>query len=290
MYNFSSFISFLEMIDKITMNKRLINPIPRIMIPFQIPGLETAQMLERLDISSKLSLDYLNALQKSVVSINQLMPQLLENLSMIEDMEETTQKLREASKLNLLSLSDGIHVNGDSVEITEKACETIQNLTDIAQTDLSIPKNPPSSKKMSRRDFVLQVALPLLSFFLTILSIAVSMKSSASSHEDAEKILHEEIQQTQYLKEIVHNQNLLAEYPEIDPTDETSMHQFVNELPYWIYSLLSDIGEYYLDAADSLKSVSPEEYPDAEVLPESDTGNADPDTSFQYSAEYKTEE
>jgi len=54
MYNFSSFISFLEMIDKITMNKRLINPIPRIMIPFQIPGLETAQMLERLDIYADL--------------------------------------------------------------------------------------------------------------------------------------------------------------------------------------------------------------------------------------------
>ena len=125
MNNFSSFISFLEMVDKITMYEKLTSPIPKLTIPFQIPGTETAQMLERLDISSKLSLDYLDALQKSVTSISQLMPQLIESLSRIEDMEETVQKLREASKVDLLSLSDGIHINGDSVEVTEEACKAI---------------------------------------------------------------------------------------------------------------------------------------------------------------------
>ena len=290
MNNFSSFISFLEMVDKITMYEKLTSPIPKLTIPFQIPGTETAQMLERLDISSKLSLDYLDALQKSVTSISQLMPQLIESLSRIEDMEETVQKLREASKVDLLSLSDGIHINGDSVEVTEEACKAIQNLTDTAPTDLSVPKTPSSPKKMSLRKFVLQVAIPILSYFLPIF---VSVKISADNHKDLGNILHEEMQQTQYtkgqtqytkeqaqyLKEIANSLNQQDEYPDTDPADETSLQQFVEELPYRINSLLQDMGEYYPDVPDSIISVSPEGYPDAAVPPESGTGNTDPDTS-----------
>lgn len=290
MNNLSSLISFLQMIDTITMPEKLVNPIPSLPVPFQIPGLETAQMLESLDISSKLSLDYLNVLQKSVASINQLMPQIMEILSGIEDMEETAQKLREASKVDLLSLSSGIHINGDSVEITEEACKAIQNLTDTAPTDLSVPENPSSPKKMSHRDFVLQVAIQVLSFLLPIF---VSLKISADSHKDSENILHEEMKQTQYskeqtqyskeqaqyLKEIANSLNQQDEYSETDATDEASLHQFVEELPYWINSLLRDIGEYYPDAPDSIISDAPEGYPGAAVPPESDTGNTDPDTS-----------
>ncbi len=290
MNNLSSLISFLQMIDTITMPEKLVNPIPSLPVPFQIPGLETAQMLESLDISSKLSLDYLDALQKSVTVINQLMPQIMESLSRIEDMEETAQKLREASKGDLLSLSSGIHINGDSVEITEEACKAIQNLTDTAPTDLSVPKNPSSPKKMSHRDFVLQVAIQVLSILLQILSIAVSVKSSEDNHKDIESVRHEIMQQAQCPKENANGLNQQDEYPDTDPADETSLQQFVEEFPYRINSLLLDIGEYYLNVPDSLKFDFPEGYPGAAVPPESDTGNIDPDTSNQYGAGRKTEE
>lgn len=290
MNNLSSLISFLQMIDTITMPEKLVNPIPSLPVPFQIPGLETAQMLESLDISSKLSLDYLDALQKSVTVINQLMPQIMESLSGIEDMEETAQKLREASKVDLLSLSSGIHINGDSVEITEEACKAIQNLTDTAPTDLSVPENPSSPKKMSHRDFVLQVAIQVLSILLQILSIAVSVKSSEDNHKDIESVRHEIMQQAQCPKENANGLNQQDEYPDTDPADETSLQQFVEEFPYRINSLLLDIGEYYLNVPDSLKFDFPEGYPGAAVPPESDTGNIDPDTSNQYGAGRKTEE
>lgn len=290
MNSFSSLISFLQMIDTITLPEKLANPVPSLPVPFQIPGLETAQMLESLDISSKLSLDYLNALQKSVTSISQLMPQIMESLSGIEDMEETAQKLREASKVDLLSLSSGIHINGDSVEVTEEACKAIQNLTDTAQTDLSVPKNASPSKKMSLRDFVLQVAIPVLSILLQILSIAVSVKSSEGNHQDIESVRHEIMQQAQCPKENANGLNQQDEYPDTDPADETSLQQFVEEFPYRINSLLLDIGEYYLNVPDCLKSDSLEIYPDAAVLPESGTDNAAPDTSTQDDTGYKTEE
>ena len=85
-------------------------------------------------------------------------------------------------------------------------------------------------------------------------------------------------EQAQYLKEIANSLNQQDEYPDTDPADETSLQQFVEELPYRINSLLQDM-EYYPDVPDSIISVSPEGYPDAAVPPESGTGNTDPDTS-----------